>query len=211
MLEENIINKNNISDVLNYINKKEFCTVFGKGPSFINLPKKENEFRIAVNQAGNILEDVDMIVMNDLHNYYNIDDNVYKKLKYLLVPNNIHVQIKDTWGVKKKKFTILFDHLKDKFFGKLIIFNLNTSTPDDNYIYLNSACSSGNNAVDFVAQHTNIKNLQTYGIGIFDETIKYHEKFTGRGAHSYHPNRIQDIKNNIKDICNKFDVTFKIN
>ena len=59
MLEENIINKNNISDVLNDINKKEFCTVFGKGPSFINLPKEENEFRIAINQAANILENVE--------------------------------------------------------------------------------------------------------------------------------------------------------
>jgi len=139
MLEENIINKNNISEVLKEINKSNVCTVFGKGPSFFNLPKKENEFRIAINQAANILEDVDMIAMNDLHNYYYINDDVYKNLKYLLIPNNIHVQIKDTWGVKKKKFTILFDHLKDKFSGKLIIFNLNTSTPDDDYIYLNSA------------------------------------------------------------------------
>ena len=80
-LSFNIIFKNNIANA--GLNKYNYATIFGKGPTFKIIDKKDNELRCAINQASNIAKDVDLLCMNDHHNLFKIELDTYKNLKYI--------------------------------------------------------------------------------------------------------------------------------
>ena len=85
-LSFDIIFKNNIDNEFKEYNN---ATIFGKGPTFKNVDKKE--LRCCINQASNIVQNVDFICMNDYHNIFKINDNVYSTVKYLLIPEYLHI------------------------------------------------------------------------------------------------------------------------
>ena len=117
-LSFDIIFKNNIDNEFKEYNN---ATIFGKGPTFKNVDKKE--LRCCINQASNIVQNVDFICMNDYHNIFKINDIAYSIVKYLLIPEYLHInQIYKRWLFYK--YFILY---KYNFFGKLIIYNLKTS------------------------------------------------------------------------------------
>jgi hypothetical protein len=200
-----IIKKKDINIILEDINKNNFATIFGKGPTFKILEKEKNEFRICINQSSNLSPDVDMIAINDLHNIYKIHDCVYNKLKYLLIPEYLH---KEKTGREKEYYSIILKYLQDKFFGNLIIYNLKTTKQkNEELIDLFSVSSSGNTAVDFICEQTKIKKIELYGIAV--EGDNYHSEFIGNGY--YKKNLIRFMKNYINFICEKYNVTYKLN
>lgn len=206
LLPKNIITKYNISIVQNIINNYKECTVFGKGPTFKLVNKNENEFRIAINQAANIINEVDMICINDHHNLFLINDNVYKNLKILLIPEYLHINC--SFNIKGN-FINIYDFLTDKGFnGYIILYNLNTTLfRNNNIINLPSALTSSNNAIDFIALFTNIKNITTYGIGVNSDK-NYNDLFIGNG--NYNSKRTTIIKNEIIKVCKNNKVNVNI-
>ena len=68
-------------------NNYNYATIFGKGPTFRNIAKKDNELRCAVNQAANIASNVDLICMNDRHNAFKIEfvDLLPKNCKPIII------------------------------------------------------------------------------------------------------------------------------
>ena len=196
----NILNKHKLPEFKKNIEKYTNFTIFGKGSSFKNIPKKEKEFRCAINQAANFLDEVDLLCMNDLHNVYLIKDEVYKKLKFLLIPEYLHV---DQHFSKKGYWKKILEHLKDKFNGTFIIYNLKTS-PNKNkeLLDLNTGISSANTCFEFFSLDNNIKTINLYGIGVYARN-NYHSNFKGNGFYSF--SRIATIKNNIIELSKKYN------
>ena len=125
----NLVLKHNF-DNLNF-NQYNYATIFGKGPSFKNVDKKDKELRCAINQAGDFANDVDFMCMNDSHNIFKINNKTYKKLKYLLIPEYMHINQK---SCNEGYFVNIFEYLNNKFFGNLIIYDLMSSKKNKLYI-----------------------------------------------------------------------------
>lgn len=202
-LPNNVYNKDKVNEiVLNY----KFATVFGKGPTFKKVEKKKGELRCAINQASNLINDVDLICMNDEHNVDLVKDNVYKNLKYLLIPEYQHVKQKFT---KNGHWSNVYNKLKDKFNGIYIIYNLKTNpNPNNDFISLPSVFTSANNCVDFICINTQIKKIELYGIGI-NSKENYNKLFIGNG--NYTNDRTNKIKSLIESICCKHKVKYIFN
>jgi hypothetical protein len=199
-----IIYKDDINDIdiKNYDN----ATIFGKGPTFKIVDKKENELRCAINQAANVAPSVDFLCMNDHHNLFIIDDKTYNNLKYLLIPEYLHINRRFS---QEGYFVNILDYLNGRFFGKLIVYNLITSKIKTPYIIdLNTAITSGNNIFEFICRYTDIKNVNIYGMGIKGKT-NYNERFVGNGK--YDDTRAIVINNSLKDIANQYNVKYKLN
>lgn len=203
----NIITIDKIEDIKNEMKSYDKVTIFGKGPSFKIVKKKEKELRCAVNQASNIIDNVDLICMNDHHNIFLINDDVYKNLKYLILPQYLH--IKHNYSIDGY-FMNIYKYLCEKEFkGKIIIYNLRTSKFITKYfIELNSAITSANNIFEYICKFTNIKNVNTYGIGV-DSKENYNKIFIGNG--NYSNNRTLLIRNNMKMFSEHFKVTLNVN
>ncbi len=202
-----IITKNNF-DLL----KKDFVNInsvriFGKGQSFQNIKKKsKSEFNIGINQTVNELTHCDMLVINDLHNIFLIKDEVFKKIRYILTPEYLHI---NGCFNKDGHFKKVYDYLKEKnFVGKYIVFNLRSNLNiNPEYIYLPSLISSCNNANDFVCFFLKeyIKQIDFYGVGIYFDKI-YNEKFVGNGI--YNNYAINKIKYNIEKTCDENKIKY---
>jgi hypothetical protein len=205
--QNNIITINKIDEIKNELNSYDKATIFGKGPSFKIVKKKDKELRCAVNQAANLIENVDLICMNDHHNIFLINDNVYKNLKYLLLPQYLH--IKHKYSVDGY-FMNIYKYLCNKEFnGKIIVYNLKTSEFVTKYfIELNTALTSANNIFEYICKFTNIKDVNTYGIGI-NSKENYNKLFIGNGTYDY--GRILLIRNNMENFSKKFNVILNIN
>lgn len=202
---ENIIFKKDIDKLKKEFNYYNISKIFGKGPTFKIIPKEENELRGAINQASNMIDGVDIICMNDRHNIYKINNSVYKRLKYLIIPEYLHIDQKFS---KDGHFLKILDYLKDKFNGKIIVYNLLTSPKkNDLYISMETAISSANNLFEFISKYTNIKDINTYGIGI-NTKDNYHKLFTGNGT--YDNTSIDRILKNLNIIKKKCDINLNI-
>jgi hypothetical protein len=205
-LSFNIVFKNTIDKIK--LDKYNYATIFGKGDSFKLVDKKENELRCAINQAANIAKDVDFLCMNDHHNLFKIDIDTFKNLKYILIPEYLHVKrIYDVRGY----FVNILDYLNDKFFGNLIIYNLITAPTKTKYIIdLNTAISSGNNCFEFISKYTNIKDIDIYGIGVPSKVNKnYNDIFVGNGDYTAH--QLNIIKTLIKECSLEYKNKYKLN
>lgn len=201
-LPNNIITSNNINSFLIKFKDYKNSFVFGKGPTFINRGKENNELYFGVNQTINILNNCDFFCANDLHNIYKIDD--FSKIKYILIPEYLHIN-----GAFNKKghWFQVYEYLKDKFNGDIIIFNLRTCKYKNNqFINIPKCKTTSNVAVNFICIFLNlyIKKVTTYGVGIICNT-NYNKKFIGNGE--YKKDRINIIKNEIIDICNQYNIT----
>lgn len=205
-LSFNITFKNEINKI--GLNKYNYATIFGKGPTFKMIDKdiNKNELRCAINQAANIAPEVDLLCMNDHHNIFLIDDKTYNNLKYLLIPEYLHIkQISCNEGY----FVNVMNYLDGKFFGNLIIYNLITSKIKTPYIIdLDTAITSGNNIFEFICRYTDIKNVNIYGMGIKGKT-NYNEIFVGNG--NYTNDIIDIIIRVLNNFSNKYKVKYLLN
>lgn len=207
---EIIMKKNIDSFTKDFLNTNiNEVVIFGKGPSFKIIEKTDNLFFIGINQTINLLDNCDMLVINDLHNIYLINDEKIKNLKYILTPEYLHInKLFDINGTCKK----VIEYLENKNFkGKYIIFNLNTNPISNiNLITLPSTISSSNTATDFVCMFMNkfIKNISYYGVGVYNDN-KYTNIFTGNG--SYNINEINLIRNHIIKTCRNYSIKYILN
>jgi hypothetical protein len=203
---ENIYFLKDLNVIKNEFSKYNKAVLFGKGPTFKNTKCKNNELRCAINQAANLISGVDIICMNDLHNISLIDDKVYNNLKYLLIPQYLHINQNFS---NDGYFLNIFDYLKDRFYGKFIVYNLITSKINTKYlISMSGAISSANNLFEFICKFTDIKNVNTYGIGI-KSNIDYHKNFVGNGK--YTDDKVNRIKNNFEMNSRKYKVKIQYN
>lgn len=202
---DNIITINNINNIIEELKGYNNSFVFGKGPTFKNRAKKDNEIYFGVNQTVNILDNCDVFCANDLHNTYKIND--FSKIKYVLIPEYLHINGQFD---KNGYWFQVYEYLKDKFNGKIIIFNLRTSKyKNKQFINIPNCKTTSNVAVNFICIFLNkfIKKVNTYGIGV-NCTQDYNNLFVGNGE--YKDNRIKIIRNEIINICNKYNLSLCI-
>ncbi len=204
---DKVITLDNI-DKLKLFSQYKIARIFGKGPSFKNIIKKnDNELHIAVNQASNLIDTCDVLIINDLHNIDKVKDDTIRKLKFIILPEFLHIK----WKFNiKGHWSVVFDKIHNLFTGHYIIYNLRTSRyKNKNLISLPSTITSANTVNDFICLYLKkyIKRIDFYGIGIIGKN--YHKDFIGYG--NYNNARIIKIKKNIHDMCKKHKVSFTIN
>lgn len=201
-----MINALNISTISNELNNYNKVIIFGKGPTFKNIIRENNEtFHIGINQASNILDDIDMIVINDIHNIFKIMPKTIKKLKYILTPEYMNINLRyNENGYWKNAYIYL---INNGFTGKYIIYNLkNRKVHNNDIISLESYHTSANTAIEFICKFTKIMNIHTYGVA---NGLNYGEGFIGNGK--YDEKRIKYIYENIINLKNKYKKDIIIN
>ena len=195
-----------ISTISNELNNYNKVIIFGKGPTFKNIPRdNEKTLHIGINQASNILDDIDMIVINDIHNIFKITPETIKKLKYILTPEYMNIELRyNENGYWKNAYIYL---INNGFTGKYIIYNLkNRKVHNNNIITFESYHTSANSAIEFICKYTKITDIQTYGVA---NGFNYGEGFNGNGI--YDEKRIEFIRNNITYLQNKYNRNIIIN
>lgn len=180
----NPINKKKVNDILvDYKGeKKDSLVVFGKGPSFEIVDKKENEIFLCVNDAINHIDNCDFVVINDVKNMRKIKKEKLKNLKNLLIPYHIHVKLNPGSKITRQgpKLEYTYENFKKEFDevynGNLIVYNLRTIDANHpEFINLKTDISSAHNGIEFLTKYLpNVKNIETYGIG---GKKGYHELF----------------------------------
>ena len=192
---DNVITYDKINKFKKMFKNKNGC-VFGKGPTFIIKNKQSNDIFFGINQTVNF-NDCDFFCANDLHNIYKVND--FSNIKYILIPEYLHIN--GRFNIKGYWYQI-YEYLKDKFYGEFIIYNLRTSLyPNSKLITISKCKTSCNTAINFICIYTNIKIINTYGIGVLSKD-NYKNIFDGNGT--YDTKRIKIIKNEITNICNKY-------
>ena len=154
--------------------------VFGKGPTFRNVKSESNVLRVAINQSATKIADCHMLSINDAHNIIHISPNLLKTLKYIILPEYLHVDhrfnIKGHWRY-------IYNLVKPWFTGRFIIFNLaDTQYRNAHLFSISNTCSTGNTAIEFLAKYLSsyIKNIELYGIAV---TPGYNGLFRGYGTY----------------------------
>ena len=186
------------------------AVIFGKGPTFQNIKKTNiKDLFITINQASNEIEDVDMICLNDYHNIEKIRIDIFKKVKYILIPEYFNVNCKIN-----KNYTHLDvkERLKEIFTGHYIVYNRPDMDRNLKFILLPTNTSSCNSACDFVCCYLNkfIKKIDFYGVGILGKDKYYHESFPV-GFGTYTKSRLVSIRMNIIKVCKKNNIEFVFN
>ena len=204
-----IILQENIKLINNLFSKYNTVRIFGKGPTFTNIEKKkESELYIGINQTVNELTDCDILALNDLHNINKIDTKIFAKLKFIIMPEYLHIE----WKFDKKgHWSKVYDKINDIFNGYYIIFNLVTSKiPNPLLVSLSNGISTANTVAEFVCLFLKkyIIKIDFHGIGI-NSAKNYHDKFIGFGY--YNNRRIEYIKKNLTDTCTKYKISFSFN
>ncbi len=144
--------------------------------------------------------------MNDSHNIFKINNETYRKLKYLLIPEYMHINQK---SCKEGYFDTIFEYLDKKFFGNLIIYDLSSSKKKTDYILnLNTCQSSGNNCFEFIGKYTNIKLIDLYGIGLRNKN-KYNKLFVGNGV--YNEEIIERMQRLLKKNAETYKLIYNLN
>ena len=132
--------------------------VFGKGPTFCNPIKEDNQIHVCVNDSINEISEPDVLVFNDFETYKKLNPEKIKKVKVIVTPYFLHYE-----GLKKR---FLWSDLKNLMDYKNIWFpyNLKTSPPVYGYPNFDSALTSSNTAVEWLVL-MGVKKIKTYGIG----------------------------------------------
>lgn len=204
-----VITKKNLHE-LDMFNEFNVCIVYGKGPTFRNdIEKQPKELRCAINQACNYLDNVDMVCCNDAISIYDIDKNKLKNIKFLLIPEYLHLN--NEFNVDGYWEKSIYNHVKDYFNGYYIIYNLNTNeNSNENLITLDTAITSTNNLIEFISKFTNIKKIITYGFGVLSNQ-KYSKYFTDNKEARYDEKRINNIRETAIENCIDNNVDIIIN
>lgn len=184
----NVIKKCNVDELVKkYKNvKKDTLVVFGKGPSFKIVDKKDNQIFLCVNDSLNYINDCDFLVINDVKNMRKIKKDKLSRLKNLLIPYHIHIKLNPGSDITKQGPSLDYTYknfikeFKDSYKGNLIVFNLKSI--DKNYsefVSLKTAISSAHCGIEFLLGYLkNIKNVETYGMAgkngyhkLFEHTV----------------------------------------
>lgn len=186
--------------------------IFGKGPTFRDVIDSDDKtLHIGVNQTVNYLTKCDGLVVNDIEHIYNVQDDFYKRLKFIIIPEYPH---KNFVFNKNTTWRILWDKINDIFNGHIIIYNLKTNkNPNPNLITLKSLLFTPNTANDFVVQYLNkyVTEIEYYGIAIIDNS-EYNPIFNIKSVVNMYPNsRLIQIRDNLINRCKEYNISYSFN
>jgi hypothetical protein len=157
-----IITRKNYNKTLEYFNQFDTAVLFGKGESFYDRPRKENELYLCGNNAINHLSECDILIMNDIIATELIDPESYSKVEYIMIPIRPHLED----GLPKPHITH-FDFIKriQKYYeGDYILISLPSCKNEPKEVFkLPSMASVINTGIDFIGLFTNIYKIETYG------------------------------------------------
>jgi hypothetical protein len=160
-----IITKKNHKKTIQYLNQFDTAVFFGKGETFYDRPRKDNELYLCGNNAINHLSECDILIMNDIIATKLIDPESYSKVDYIMIPFRPH----NDDGYPEPNLTY-FDFIKQTqnyFNGDYIIINLPTCQIKPKEIFnLNVGWSVINTGVDFIGLYTKIRKVETYGFAV---------------------------------------------
>ena len=172
-----IITNKNINLLKDELNCYDKAIIIGKGPTFQNVIRKEKELICAVNNSINFLDECDMLTINDIETVIKINQEKIKKLKYLIIPTYPHKNCKFNL---QSTYHIILESFKINFNGKVLLYNLVTTPLKNklqNIINLDTRISGSNNTFEYLLKFSNIRNFETYGIGILAQNNDYHQNF----------------------------------
>lgn len=200
-----IINKNKIGDINDFKNKH--IQMFGKGPTFKDVEKKD--IKICINQTANFVNDVDILAINDIHNIDRVNMDVIKKLKYIIMPEYLNVN--QTFN-KSGHWSYVYDKVKNIFNGKFILYNLANGNrhPSNEQLYNNDRrcyLTTANTCNYLLCNYFKIKQIDFYGIGVINQN-NYKDGFIGNGT--YDNVRLTRINKNLQTICKENKVKYNI-
>ena len=157
--------------------------IFGKGPSFCNPLKKENEIHICVNDSINSIDFPDVLVFNDVESIYKVKQEKLDIVKIIVLPHRLHS------NDRKKHRQIKWYSIKEEidYKNEWFPYNIKSSSPFEGLPHFESALTSSNTAVEW-AILMGIKNIKTYGIG---KSPGYHSSFK-RTSGGYNVNKIRE-------------------
>lgn len=205
-----IYNQKTISHLQQYINQFDTAVLFGKGGTFQDRPRKDNEIYLAGNNSVNFLSECDILIMNDYSAVDLIDNDSYELVNYVMIPQYPH----DDDGQPKRGLTYksVMKRLKGKFKGHYIVINLPTYKESNEFLNTTTGASVINTGIDFIGQYTNIKNIETYGFGISpsysENVINENKRFSD---YIYKQDWIDMIRNTYNFQVNLYGLNGKIN
>lgn len=191
----------------NIFSKYNKAIIFGKGPTFKNIRKKNKKtLYICINDTANVVKDCDILLANDYDAYKKINDATYKNINYILMPYYYNYR-------KKNHHKKIVNFIKKKFDKDVILYNI---YPDKNYLYSNIRLTSSNNAFDIISKYfPNIKKVSFYGIGknLKKNQKNYSSEFKEHENVNYYKNNnlIKLIRKNLNDVSKKRNVKIRLN
>ena len=202
-----VINKYN-NDLKNLLLNKNI-NIFGKGPSFKNIPKEENSIHICINSSLNFIDECDIFCFNDLETMDKIDLNKLKNVKYIFIPEYLHHKGKNSI---KNIWYIVYLKLKKYFNGKYILFNL-YDTPFKNHqiINIDSGYSTALTITEYICKYYyyNLKKIDYYGIGITNKL--YYNNIFKETDNVWNEKNIKNIRNKIINLVKKYNIEYNLN
>ena len=162
----NIIYKENFDEYIKkYLSHYKKAVIRGKGPTYKEIEEiSDDTLYFSINDVVNVTKHTDIMVANDIEMFERTKRDKLSNLEHLIVPNKIH---KDNKPQNTISYQDVIKKIETSFKGNLIVYNLRTGKKDDRFIDLNSACSSSNNAADFIGQYLKSVTCVTfYGVGI---------------------------------------------
>jgi hypothetical protein len=202
---DNIITLDTIYKLNDFFSGYNKAIIFGKGPTFANKSKNNDQslLHVGINNAVNYLDECDMLTLNDIETVDMIDDNVYTKIKYILIPE---------YPQKCQKFNknitwrLLYDKIKDIYTGYIIVYNLKTNpNPNNKLLTLSTGVTSSNTANEFLCKYLReyISHVDFYGVGIKDRS-GHHDIFNNSDKSGYPNQFLAIIKKDMIRICDKY-------
>ena len=206
---EKIITKEKIFIVQEELKDYKKMILFGKGPSF-QIKEKKLELFFCGNDAMNFV-DCDVLCINDFESTERINKERLNDVKFILLPNNPHIRKRPDKSMTYNNIVEVFDlHFK----GNYIVYNLKTSKENDDFITLNTMISVSNTALEFTSKYLkNIKDVETYGIGIMQNysDVFYYNGKKNQSSESKNKDWINCVKDDIVNNCNANKLNLKMN
>ena len=184
--------------------------IFGKGPTFKNRPKQnDNELYICVNDTLNIIDNCDIFVMNDIETIQRINKTKLKDLKYFLIPEHPHSKEKPSPNITWKQIE---EEVKGFFNGTFLVYHLQTMPKKDKTIPTFSSMISGaNTAVDLLTFfQPSIQDIEFFGVGI-QNNFAYNDIFNQAQNSVYNHKQLLLIRDTIIKTCNKYTIRYSFN
>ena len=203
-----IINIDTLSNVIKDFISYKKCIIFGKGPTFQILDKKDyiDTAFICVNETINYIDNCDLLVCNDIESIEKIDKKKLHNCKNILIPYYIH---KNSRSHKNIDYKNVIQLIEKDFTNNLIIYNLVTGCKKHKeFPSLQTAQTSSHTAFEFIAIFIkNITKVDFYGFATDGDNTKaiFYNSINNIHNNS-HRSRYNLYRNVIKNISIKYNI-----
>ena len=209
---DNVIRLDNLTKIKELFATYRTCRIFGKGPTFRDITEYDDSIlHVGINQAANQLTKCDVVVLNDIENIYKIDEDTYRRLKFIVIPEFPNIaelpQLRVTWRV-------ILDKVSGIFNGHIIVYNLTTNPyPNSDLISLPTTISGTHTMNDFVCIYLKpyVKKIDFYGVAMPGNNT-YNPLFGDLPSDlDYDERKINMHRRNIMETCQRASIAYKFN